>query len=69
MIVYTLEQLWKILRYYIENHGNVAECVRKLRTNFGRRAAHSATYIRYLMKKVKETGIRADVVYHIRSVI
>ena len=26
MIVYTLEQRWETLRYYFENHGNVAEC-------------------------------------------
>ena len=42
MVVYTLE---------LENHGNVAECVRKLRTDFGRREAPSAPYIRYLVKK------------------
>ena len=29
MVVYTLEQCWEILRHYFENHGNVAECVRK----------------------------------------
>ena len=42
MVVYTLEQRWKILRHYFENHGNVAECVRKLRTDFGRREAPEA---------------------------
>ena len=26
MVVGTLEQQWKILRHYLENHGNVAEC-------------------------------------------
>ena len=36
MVVYTLEQRWEILRHYFENHSNVAECVRKLRTDFGR---------------------------------
>ena len=41
-------------------HGNVAECVRKLRTDFGRREAPSAPYVRYLVKKVKETGILID---------
>ena len=47
-----------ILRQYcFENHGNVAECVRKLRTDFGRRKVLSAPYVRYLVKKVKETGI------------
>ena len=60
MIVYTLEQRCEILRYYFENHGNVAECVRKLRTDFGRRQAPSAPYIRYLVKKVTETGIFID---------
>ena len=60
MVVYTLEQRWEILRHYFENHGNVAECVRKLRTDFGRREAPSAPYVRYLVKKVKETGILID---------
>ena len=31
--------------------------MRKLRTDFGRREAPSASYMRYLVKKVKETGI------------
>ena len=31
--------------------------MRKLRTAFGRRNAPSAAYFRYLVKKVKETGI------------
>ena len=57
MVMYTLEQRWEILRHYFKNHGNVAECVRKLRTVFGRREAPSAPYVRYLVKKVKETGI------------
>lgn len=60
MVVYTLEQRWEILRHYFENHGNVVECVRKLRTDFGRREAPSAPYVRYLVKKVKETGILID---------
>ena len=49
MLVYTFEQRWEILRHYFENHNNVAECVRKLYTDFGRREATSAPY-------VKETG-------------
>ena len=49
MVLYTLEQRWEILRHYLENHGNVAECVRKLRMDFGRR--ESAPYVRYLMKR------------------
>ena len=60
MVVSTLEQRWEILRHYFENHGNVAECVRKLRTDFGRREALSAPYVRYLVKKVKDTGILID---------
>ena len=60
MIAYTLEQRWEILRHYFENHGNVAECVRKLRTDFGRREALSAPYVHYPAKKVKETGILID---------
>ena len=32
----------------------------KLRTDFGRRRAPSAPYVRYLMKKVKETAILID---------
>ena len=60
MVVHTLEQRWEILRYYFENHGNVAECVQKLRTDFGRREAPSVPYVCYLVKKVKETGILID---------
>ena len=60
MVVYTLEQCWEILRHYFENHGNIAECVRKLRTDFRRRAAPSAQCVRYFVKKVKETGILID---------
>ena len=47
MVVYTFEQLWKILQHYFENHGNFAERVRKLRTNFGKRKAPSAPHVRY----------------------
>ena len=32
----------------------------QLRTDFGRREAPSAPYVRYLVKKVKETGILID---------
>ena len=53
IVVYTLEQRWKILRHYFENRGNVPECVRKLRTDFGIREAPLAPYIRYLVEKVK----------------
>ena len=60
MVVYTLEQRWKKLRHYFENHGNGAECVQKFRRGFGIREAPSAGYVRYLVKKVKETGILAD---------
>ena len=60
MIVYTLEQCWEILRHYFENHGKVAECVRKLGTDFGRKEPPSVPYVRYLAKRVKETGILID---------
>ena len=60
MVVYTLEQRWEILRHYFENHGNVAECERKLCTDFGRRQAPSAPYIHYLVEKVKDSGILID---------
>ena len=60
MVVYTLEQCWEILRHYLENHGNVADCVRKLHTDFGRIEVPSAPYVRYLVKKVKEIGILID---------
>ena len=60
MVVYTVEQRWEILRHNFENHGNVAECVRKLRTDFGKREAPSAPHVRYFGKKVKETGILID---------
>ena len=35
-------------------------CVRKWQTDFGRREAPSGPYVRYLVKKVKETGILID---------
>ena len=34
--------------------------MRKLHTDFGRREAKSAPYVRYFVKKVKETGILID---------
>ena len=60
MVVYTLEQRWKILRHYVESYGNVAECVRKFLMDFGSTEASSAPYVRYLLKKMKETGILID---------
>ena len=57
MVVYTLEQRWEILWHYFVNHGNVAECMRKLRTDFVRRESPSTAYVRYLAKKVQETGV------------
>ena len=57
MVVYTLEQCWELLRHYFENHVNVAKNMRNLCTNFGRREEPSAPYVRYLVEKVKETGI------------
>ena len=57
MVVYRFEQRWHILRHYFENYDNVAECVRKLRTDFGRR---KALYVRYLVKKVKDLRKSAD---------
>ena len=53
MVLYTLKKRWEILRCYFEKHGNVAEFVRKLRTDFGRRKAPSAPYVRFLVKKCK----------------
>ena len=58
--MYTLEQRWLILRQSFESHDNVAECVQKLRTDFGGREAPYAPYVHYLVKKVKETGILID---------
>ena len=60
MVVCTLEQHWDILRHYFENHANVAECMRKLRTDFGRREASPVPYVRYLVKKMKKNGILID---------
>ena len=57
---YVNQQHWEILQHNFENHGNVAECVRKLCTDFGRREAPLTQYVRYLVKKVKETGILID---------
>ena len=50
MVAYTLEQRYGILRHYFENYGNIAECVRKLGTDFESREAPSAPYKRYLVK-------------------
>ena len=44
MVVYTLKQHRE---HYFENHGNVAECVRKLHTDFGRREAPSEVAVVY----------------------
>ena len=60
MVVCTLEQRWEIFRRCFENHGNVAEYVGKLRTDFGRKEAPSAPYVPYLLKKVRETDILID---------
>ena len=51
MALYMLEQRWEILRHYFKNHGNVAEYMRKLHTDFGRKEALSGPYDRYLVKK------------------
>ena len=48
--MFTLEQRLN-LRYSFENHGNVAELVRTLPTDFGRKEAPSALYVRYLVEK------------------
>ena len=45
------------MRHYFENHGNIAECVGKFRTDFERREKPSAPFVRFLVKKVKETDI------------
>ena len=58
MVVYTLEQRWEILRHYFKNHNNVVECVRRLRTDFERREAPSAPYVRHVVKEVN--GILID---------
>ena len=60
MVLYTLDLRWKILRRYFESHGNTAECMRKLLMDFGRWEEPSASYVRYLVNKVKETGILID---------
>ena len=57
MVVYTLEQCWEILQHYFENRDNVAECVRKLHTDFGRREPPSAPFVRYLVHKVIKASI------------
>ena len=67
IFVYTLEQGWEKLRHYFENHDNVVECLRKLRTDFGRRETPSAPYVRDLVKKVKEVGILIDKPKHVKQ--
>ena len=44
------------MRHYFENHGNVAECVHKLRADFGRRDAPSAPSLCYVVKKCKKVA-------------
>ena len=60
MIVYTLEQRWEILQHYFENHGNVAECVRKLHRVIGKKRSTVTSFFRYLVEKVKQTAIFID---------
>ena len=57
ILVYTIEQHWEILSHYFESHCNVAGWVLKLRTDFVRRKAPPAPYVRYFVKKGQETGI------------
>lgn len=45
--MYTFTQCWEILSLYFENHC-VAECVRKLRADFGWRKAPLALYVKKL---------------------
>ena len=45
---------------FFKNHGTVAACVRKLRTEFGARETPSAPYVGNVVKKVKETVTRID---------
>ena len=61
MVVYTLEQRCEILRHYFENHGNHAEFVRKLRTDFGRTEATSAPYVHYLVTKSERNSASSSI--------
>ena len=45
MVEYKLDQRWEILPLYFENHRNVAECMPKLRTDFGSGEAASVQYV------------------------
>ena len=60
MVLNSLATRTEILRRYFENHGYDAECVRKLRTKKGREEAPSAPYVRYFVKKVKESRFLID---------
>ena len=60
MVVHTLQQRWEILRLYFENHGNVAEYLRKLWTDFGRREALSASYVRSLSYEKSEKKLASS---------
>ena len=57
MVVYTLEQRGEILQYYFENHGNVAKCVRKLRTPENI-AATTSIHRRSQRWTISETSLR-----------
>ena len=48
------------MRHYFENHDYVAESVRKLLTDYGRTETPTTLYVRYFVKKVKETAILID---------
>ena len=64
----TLEKRWEIFQHYCENHDNVAECVRKLYTDFGgRREAPSAPYVPYLVKTVRTPENIAAVAESVRK--
>ena len=62
MVVYTLEQRWEILQHYFENYGNVAECVRKLRTDF--RWSSFGSWQVYKQAKLSHLGHRKSARIH-----
>ena len=51
------ERIWLYIR--LNNVGKYCD-IKNLHTDFGRREASSAPYVRYLVKKVKETDFIID---------
>jgi len=59
-IMFSLEERFKILKTYFQSQCCVAETVRILKRNMGRKKAPSGIAVVKLVKKVRETGLLLD---------